>query len=186
VPVAVGLGSNQGDRSRHLERGLRGLSRLLVEMRVSPVYESLPLGDVRQPDFLNLCCVGVTELPARSLLEAMHRLEHEAGRRRTARRFGPRTLDLDLLFYGDQVLREEGLEVPHPRMTGRAFVLLPLRDLAPDWRHPVLGRTVAELAAKVDSSGVRPFGDPPTAEGGWQVDPAETGRPEEGQADAMV
>jgi 2-amino-4-hydroxy-6-hydroxymethyldihydropteridine diphosphokinase len=184
--VAVGLGSNLGERSRHLGHGLHGLSHLLAKMRVSPVYESRPLGDVRQPDFLNLCCVGVTELPARSLLEAMHRLEREAGRRRTARRFGPRTLDLDLLLYGDQVLREEGLEVPHARMTGRAFVLLPLRDLAPDWRHPVLGRTVAELAAAVDPGDVRPFGDPPTAEGGWKVEPAEPGRPGEGQADAMV
>lgn len=157
--VAVGLGSNLEPRREHLERGVHGLEALLEDLEVSPVYETRPRGDVRQPDFLNLCCVGSTELPPRSLLEAMQRLEREAGRVRTGRRYGPRTLDLDLLLYGDAVIREEGLVVPHPRMTERAFVLVPLRDVAPDWRHPASGRTVAELAAAVETNGVWRFGE---------------------------
>lgn len=157
--VAVALGSNLEPRWEHLERGVRGLGALVEDLEASPVYETRPCGDRRQPDFLNLCCVGSTELPARSLLEAMHRLEREAGRVRTGRRYGPRTLDLDLLLYGDAVIREKGLVVPHPRMAKRAFVLVPLRDVAPEWRHPASGRTVAEMAAEVDTSGVWRFGE---------------------------
>ncbi|MDP2479611.1 MAG: 2-amino-4-hydroxy-6-hydroxymethyldihydropteridine diphosphokinase [Candidatus Palauibacterales bacterium] len=167
VQVAIGMGSNLGARERHLARGVRALARLLSELAVSPVYETTPFGDVRQPDYLNLCCVGSTDLPARTLLETMLRVEQSAGRRRTGRRFGPRTLDLDLLLYGGSVFSEADLEVPHPRMAERAFVLVPLRDLAPDWRHPVLGRSIAELTEGVDASGVRRFGDaPPTVEDG--------------------
>lgn len=159
VAVAVSMGSNLGLREEHLARGLRALGGLLAGLRVSPVYETTPLGEVDQPDFLNLCCVGTTRLPARTLLEAMLDAERAAGRRRPGRRFGPRPLDLDLLLFGASVLSEAGLEVPHPRMAERAFVLVPLRDLAPAWRHPVLGRTVAELAEGVEASGVRRFGD---------------------------
>ena len=163
VAVAVGVGSNLGAREEHLSEGIRALSKLLTGLRVSPVYETTPLGDVHQPDFLNLCCVGTTRLPARTLLDAMLEAERAAGRRRTGRRFGPRPLDLDLLLFGASVLSEAGLEVPHPRMAERAFVLVPLRDLAPTWRHPVLDRTVAELAQGVEASGVRRFLDAPLA-----------------------
>lgn len=171
VAVAVGVGSNLGNREAYVARGVRGLACVLRDLRVSPVYETAPRGDVRQPDFLNLCCVGTTEATARSLLESLQSLERAAGRRRTGRRFGPRTLDLDLLLYGEQVLREPGLEVPHPRLSERAFVLIPLRDVAPGWRHPVLERTVADLAGEVGTSGVRHFGEAPTVE----EDDAETG-----------
>lgn len=166
VEVAVGVGSNLGDREAYIARGVSGLVDVLRNLRVSPVYETAPRGDVRQRDFLNLCCVGATEAPARSVLETLQGLERAAGRRRTGRRFGPRTLDLDLLLYGERVLREPGLEVPHPRLAERAFVLIPLRDVAPGWRHPVLERTVTEMAGEVDTRGVRRFGDAPTVEKG--------------------
>ncbi len=166
--VAVGVGSNLGAREEHVRTGLEALGGLLRDLRVSSVYETRPVGDSRQPDFLNLCCVGVAYASARELLESLLRVELEAGRRRGPRRFGPRTLDLDLLLYGDLMLDEPGLRVPHPRLVERAFVLLPLAELAPEWRHPELGRTVAELASEADASGVRRAGPPPTPD--WKGD----------------
>ncbi|MGC8877522.1 2-amino-4-hydroxy-6-hydroxymethyldihydropteridine diphosphokinase [Thermus sp.] len=153
----VGLGSNLGDRTGYLLLGLSALSRLPKTrlLRLSPVYETEPIGPP-QPRYLNMVAELETGLPPRVLLSEMLRIEKALGRERKER-FGPRTLDLDLLLYGDLVLREEGLELPHPRLHERAFVLVPLADLLPEGRHPLLGLTFAELLQGLDPSGVRPF-----------------------------
>ncbi|WP_114313472.1 2-amino-4-hydroxy-6-hydroxymethyldihydropteridine diphosphokinase [Thermus caldifontis] len=153
----VGLGSNLGDRAGYLLKALSLLSRLEKThfLRLSPVYETEPVGPP-QPLYLNLVAEVDTELSPRAFLEGLLTVEQSLGRKRKER-WGPRTIDLDLLLYGDLVLQEEGLEVPHPRLSERAFVLVPLADLIPEGRHPVLGRTFAELLASLDRKGVRPF-----------------------------
>lgn len=137
---------------------------MLEGLRLSPVYETEPMGEAYagQRPFLNLCCVGETSLGPRPLLDRLLGLESEAGRTRPEGGGGARTLDVDLLLYGGRVIDEPGLRVPHPRMAGRAFVLVPLADVAPEWRHPVVGEPVRALAGRVDAGGVRRYrGDLP-------------------------
>jgi 2-amino-4-hydroxy-6-hydroxymethyldihydropteridine diphosphokinase len=157
VRAYVGLGSNLGDRAAHLLLGLSALSRLPETrlLRLSPVYETDPVGPP-QPPYLNMVAELETELSPKGLLAEMLRIEKALGRERRER-WGPRTLDLDLLLYGDLVLEEEGLSVPHPRLHERAFVLVPLLDLLPEGRHPLLGQSFAELLASLDASSVRPL-----------------------------
>lgn len=160
--VALGLGSNLGDRVTNLAKGVEGLARVLEGMGCSPVYESEPVGSeyAGQRAFLNMCCVGRVRVGPSALLRRLHDIEAEAGRRRSGGGAGPRRLDVDLLLYGDQVIDEPGLQVPHPRMPERAFVLMPLADVAQDWRHPVLERSVEALAGDVEPSGVRRYRGP--------------------------
>ena len=153
----VGLGSNLGDRAAYLLLGLSALSRLPKThlLRLSPVYETDPVGPP-QPPYLNMVAELETELSPKGLLAEMLGIEKALGRERRER-WGPRTLDLDLLLYGDLVLEEAGLSVPHPRLHERAFVLVPLLDLLPEGRHPLLGQSFAELLASLDASSVRPL-----------------------------
>jgi 2-amino-4-hydroxy-6-hydroxymethyldihydropteridine diphosphokinase len=157
VRAYVGLGSNLGDRAAYLLLGLSALSRLPKThlLRLSPIYETDPVGPP-QPPYLNMVAELETELSPKGLLAEMLRVEKALGRERRER-WGPRTLDLDLLLYGDLVLEEEGLSVPHPRLHERAFVLVPLLDLLPEGRHPLLGQSFAELLASLDASSVRPL-----------------------------
>jgi len=155
--VAVGLGSNLGDRAARVAEGVRGLAGVLRDLRCSAVYETEPEGPVAQGPFLNMCCVGRTEMGPAELLGVLLELERASGRLREGPRYGPRSLDLDLLLYGSRVVDEPGLRVPHPRLGERAFVLVPLAGILPDWRHPGSGASVAELAARTDRSGVRPY-----------------------------
>ena len=144
--AAFGLGSNLGDRRAHLEAAVRWLAALGEVLAVSSFRETAPVGGPPQPDYLNAAVVVATEQAPRALLQAAQEIERRAGRERGVA-WGPRTLDLDLLLYGDRTLREPGLVVPHPRLHERRFVLEPLAEIALDWPVPGLGRTVGELLA---------------------------------------
>jgi len=145
VTAAIGLGSNLGDSRALLQGALDALNgaqgvRLTA---VSSWYRTAPVGPP-QPDYLNGCVLLQTQRPAEDLLELLLTIEACFGRVR-GEHWGPRLLDLDLLLYGDQSIQTPTLQVPHPRLTERAFVLVPLAEIAPHWRHPSCDRTVAEL-----------------------------------------
>jgi 2-amino-4-hydroxy-6-hydroxymethyldihydropteridine diphosphokinase len=162
----IGLGSNLGDRRGHLRAALDGLAGLGRVRAVSALYETEPVGLRAQPHFLNAVALLETGLPPRPLLAGLLAIEARLGRVRTEERNSPRTLDLDLLLYGDAIIREPDLEVPHPRLHERRFVLEPLAALAPALRHPALGRPVFELLAELrDPAAVRRVEGPEWAEG---------------------
>jgi 2-amino-4-hydroxy-6-hydroxymethyldihydropteridine diphosphokinase len=140
----IALGSNLGDRLETLRAAVRRLSSIGRVTGVSPVYETAPIGFQDQPQFLNAVVSLWTDLPPTLLLSALHRIEAERGRIRTFR-FGPRTLDLDLLVYDDLIIDDQTLTVPHPRLHERGFVLAPFADVAPNLVHPSLKKTIAEL-----------------------------------------
>ena len=143
--TAVALGSNLGDRRSHLDFAVSRLRSHIPDLRVSSYYETDPVGvPGPQPPFLNGAAVGSTELSARDLLDALLAIEAERGRERP-HPGAARTLDLDLVLYGDCVLDEPGLIVPHPRFRERRFVLEPLAEVAPDLVDPVTGDTVEKL-----------------------------------------
>ncbi len=156
VTCLLGLGTNLGDRERNLRRAHRMLTTIMHVTATSPVYETPPWGMTDQPLFLNACLAGQTDLAPGVILAACGRIERELGRQPGAR-WGPRLIDIDLLFYGDAVLDEPGLTVPHPRLAERAFVLRPLADIAAAFVHPTLGLTVAELLDRVDSRDIHPI-----------------------------
>lgn len=143
----VALGANLGDR----EATVRRAAAMLGPHRLSTIRETEPWGYADQPRFLNAVAEVETDLPPRELLDRLHEIERELGRTREGPRYGPRTIDLDLLVYGDEVVDEPGLRVPHPRLAERAFVLEPLYELDAELVVPGRGR-VADLVAGLQSS----------------------------------
>ncbi len=159
--VILGLGSNEGDRVRHIERALGELTRYIRLERVSDIYETEPREVRDQPWFLNLVCTGMTRLRPWDLLEFVLDVENREGRVR-GERYGPRTIDIDILAYDDTVMEEQELTLPHPRMAERAFVLQPLADIAPEWRHPATGLTAQEMLDALEDQVIRPYSSPPS------------------------
>ena len=154
--AVLSVGANLGDRLGTLQGCVQAIARLpdTDVLAASPVYETAPVGGPAQPDYLNAVVIIRTGLPPRDLLDAAHRIEADFGRVR-AERFGPRTLDIDLIDYAGQVSDEEELTLPHPRAHERAFVLAPWHDVDPDAELPGRG-PVAQLLASVNQAGVRP------------------------------
>jgi len=146
--VAIALGSNLGDRQQHLEFAVARLREVVHNLRVSTFADTEPV-DVpdSQPRYLNAVVVGDTALAPADLLAQLLSIERERGRERPSLR-AARTLDLDLILYGDLVTQSAALDIPHPRFRERAFVLDPLAEIAPDMRDPVTGLTIAELKRK--------------------------------------
>ncbi|MCE5336253.1 MAG: 2-amino-4-hydroxy-6-hydroxymethyldihydropteridine diphosphokinase [Desulfobacteraceae bacterium] len=144
--AAIGLGSNQGDSVRICREACESLRNdpAVHILGISSFYRTEPVGVAGQDWYVNAVLLCETSLPALELLQLLMRVEQSFGRVR-AERWGPRTLDLDILFYGDTVLRLPGLRVPHPRMHERLFVMAPLCEIAPEWIHPELGLSVREL-----------------------------------------
>ena len=153
--IYLGLGSNLGDRERMLQSAIEKLHDTGLHIRrISSVYETEPQGQANQRWFLNLVVEAETELFPRQLLARIGKIEQQLGRRRTAVN-GPRTIDIDILFYGSFVVDTPELTVPHPRVAERRFVLAPMVELAPEMRDPVTQRTMRELLGAVAGQTVR-------------------------------
>jgi 2-amino-4-hydroxy-6-hydroxymethyldihydropteridine diphosphokinase len=146
----LSLGSNVGDREGNLRKAIGRLSVL----RISPIYETEPVDHTDQPWFLNLVVEAETELSPHELLATTSRIEQELGRVHDFPK-GPRTIDIDILLFGDQIVNTPDLQIPHPRMAERRFVLAPLADLAPDLQHPLTHLTVREMLAAAPPETIR-------------------------------
>lgn len=154
TPVYLGLGSNIGDRAANLRTALGSLEPLSRVDAVSSLYESRPLGPQDQPPYYNAVCRIATGLRPAALLRYLKSIEWEIGRR-PGPRWGPRPIDLDILLFGAEVVEEPDLVIPHPGLTERAFVLIPLTEIAPDVPHPVYEQPIEALAAAADRSELR-------------------------------
>ena len=155
--VYLSLGSNIGDRARNLQAALEQLAAPdLRVVRTSPAYETEPVEFTAQRWFVNLVAEAETELFPLQLLLRIGRVERALGRVRTVPK-GPRTIDIDILFYGRAIIQTARLEIPHPRVADRRFVLAPMADLAPELRHPVTHKTIREMLEAAPKQTVRPI-----------------------------
>jgi 2-amino-4-hydroxy-6-hydroxymethyldihydropteridine diphosphokinase len=157
APVAIALGSNLGNSYEILEGALQTLATtpgILLERR-SPWYITPPIGPP-QPDYLNGCAIATTNLSPHELLAILQKIELQFGRIRTEY-WGARTLDLDLILYGDSILDTPDLQIPHPKMRERAFVLVPLAEIAPDWIEPLSQLSIKKLLTTIDYSDIKLF-----------------------------
>jgi len=154
--VYFALGTNLGDRIANLRAAVEALASEINVIAESKVYETPPWGYEKQPAFLNMAVKCETALEPESLLKRLKQIEVQLGREQSFR-WGPRLIDIDILFHDDLILKSESLIIPHPRLHERAFVLVPLAEIAPDLVHPVLKKTIKELLASVDSDDIHPY-----------------------------
>jgi 2-amino-4-hydroxy-6-hydroxymethyldihydropteridine diphosphokinase len=148
INIFLGLGSNMGDRAANLRVAAELISKNIGKIaKKSHVYETQPWGNTAQDKFLNQVVMANTTLDPREILDKISRIEREMGRERRGdkEKWGPRLIDIDILFYGKRVIRDKGLEIPHPDLHKRAFVLVPLLEIAPDLEHPLLKKQIDEL-----------------------------------------
>jgi 2-amino-4-hydroxy-6-hydroxymethyldihydropteridine diphosphokinase len=154
--VYLGLGSNLGDRSAYLQKAMEDLGPEILLLRRSAIYETAPWGFEDQEDFLNMVIEAETELDPPSLLKKIKHIEKRVGRQATFRN-GPREIDIDILLYDDWQYAEGGLSIPHPSLLERAFMLVPLAELAAELKIPGHDQTVTELIEDLDASGVHEY-----------------------------
>ncbi len=154
--VYIALGTNLGNRLANLREAIDFFSSELRVIRESTIYETPPWGYIEQPAFLNMVIEAETKLAPRALLSYLKDKEKNLGRIKNFRN-GPRLIDLDILFYDDLILDEKKLTIPHPRLHERAFVLVPLAEIAPAFIHPLFGKKINVLLQDVDISGISPF-----------------------------
>lgn len=152
--VYLGLGTNLGDRRANLENAIKAINHKMIVLGKSSVYETKAWGYTEQPDFLNQVIEVSTDLSPLSFLNFLKRTETELGRVENFR-YGPRLIDIDILFYGRLIRNTARLQIPHPKLHERAFVLVPMAELKGEFVHPVLEKTIAELLENVDASEVR-------------------------------
>lgn len=157
--IFLSMGSNLGDRLTNLQDAIRSLPPIIQLLSQSQIYETEPWGYTEQPAFLNLVVKASTELSPKKVLTFIKDIEVALGRKATFR-FGPRLIDLDILLYDDLVLNSPRLTIPHPRLSERGFVLIPLAELAPDLIHPVTRKTIQQLLSTIDTTGVKVFQSP--------------------------
>jgi 2-amino-4-hydroxy-6-hydroxymethyldihydropteridine diphosphokinase len=158
VTVYLGLGANLGNRERNITRAAELLQEHIAGLRLSTLYDTAPEGLTNQPRFLNAVCCGTTKLSPEALLAFAQEIERHMGRVPGGPLMGPRSLDIDILYYGDRVINTPPLVIPHPRMAARAFVVVPLAELDPGVKHPVLKKTARELAEAVQGQAdIKPF-----------------------------
>ncbi|MHB8105380.1 MAG: 2-amino-4-hydroxy-6-hydroxymethyldihydropteridine diphosphokinase [Dehalococcoidales bacterium] len=141
--VYLSLGSNLGNRQANLDQALKLISERMRLGKISSIYDTEPVGLVNQPRFLNLACEVFTRIAPEGLLALLKGIEQKMGR--YSRTGEPRIIDIDIVLFGDQIIKTPNLVIPHPRMHERAFVLIPLAEIAPDFVHPVLKKTIKEL-----------------------------------------
>ncbi len=160
--VYLGLGSNLGDRRENLKKALELLGQRLRIEKQSSIYDTEPQDNPDQPRFLNMVVCASTTIPPEALLTLLKGIEAKLGRAQSSERYSPRPIDIDILFYGNQTLYSKDLTIPHPRVTERAFSLVPLEEIAPELKHPASGKTPKQMLAELQKGvqGVFKFVEP--------------------------